>query len=217
MQRHRTSVAALVTACALIALAGCGGGSVGDTAAQPAAPATSGAAAQPSASVDTEASTAPSVEPSKSPQAAETTAAKPKPAEPRSVGALAFSGTTLSGKSYDASKLAGKPVVLWFWAPWCSTCAAEAPDVLSLDKALGDKVGILGVAGLDTAQNMQPFVDRTNTGRFTHLSDPKGEIWRQFKIAQQSTYVLLDKNGQVTYSGVLSGDDLRNRVTALAA
>jgi thiol-disulfide isomerase/thioredoxin len=132
------------------------------------------------------------------------------------VGELAFTGTKLDGKSFDAASLAGKPVLLWFWAPWCHICAGEAPDVLDVARRHAGKIGILGVAGLDDRDDMQPFVDRTRTGSVTHLADPKGEIWRRFKVTQQSTYVLLDAKGKVTFTGVLSGDDLRDKVAGLA-
>lgn len=132
------------------------------------------------------------------------------------VGKLGFTGTTLDGKSFAASSLAGKPVLLWFWAPWCPTCVAEAPDVLSVRQAYAGKVGVVGVAGLDRQENMQPFVDRTMTGEIVHLADPEGEIWRRFEVTQQSTYVLLDVSGNVTFRGVVGGDELRAKVAALA-
>ena len=131
-------------------------------------------------------------------------------------GKLAFTGTTLDGTSYDASTLAGRPVLLWFWAPWCPTCMAEAPDVLDIQRTYGSKVGILGIAGLDEKPNMQPFVDRTKTGSITHLGDPGGEIWRRFEVTQQSTYVLIDASGNVSFTGILGGDELHARVAALA-
>lgn len=130
-------------------------------------------------------------------------------------GELAFTGTTLGGKPFNAASLAGKPVLLWFWAPWCSVCAAEAPDVLRAYQRHSGRLSVLGVAGLDDLDNMQPFVDRTKTGPITHLGDPTGEIWRRFKVTQQSTYVLLDSTGKVTFSGVLGGDDLRDKVAEL--
>ena len=134
---------------------------------------------------------------------------------PRSVGALDFTATTLDGKTFDAATLAGKPVVLWFWAPWCPTCAAEAPDVLDIHQRFAGKVTVIGVAGLDERANMQPFVDRTKTGSITHLADAEGVVWRRFDVAQQSTYVLLDKAGNVTFSGILGTYALRDKVADL--
>lgn len=34
-----------------------------------------------------------------------------------SAGALGFTATTLDGSTLDTATLAGKPTVLWFWAP----------------------------------------------------------------------------------------------------
>lgn len=32
--------------------------------------------------------------------------------------ALAFRGSTVDGAAFDGAELAGRPVVLWFWAPF---------------------------------------------------------------------------------------------------
>jgi thiol-disulfide isomerase/thioredoxin len=148
--------------------------------------------------------------------APERTSTATSPGAAAAVGKLAFTGTTLAGQPFNAATLAGKPVLLWFWAPWCPTCVAEAPDVLDVQQKYAGKIGILGVAGLDDQKNMQPFVDRTKTGGVTHLGDPNGEIWRRFEVTQQSTYVLLDASGNVTFTGVIGGDELRDKVAALA-
>ena len=63
---------------------------------------------------------------------------------------------------------------------------------------------------------MQPFVDSTQTGAITHLADPDGSIWQRFKVTQQSTYVLIDAAGNVTFTGKAGGDELRAKVAALA-
>ena len=55
-----------------------------------------------------------------------------------SVGETSFTGTTLEGASFDSSTLAGKPAVLWFWAPWCTVCRAEAPDVATVAAQFAD-------------------------------------------------------------------------------
>jgi thiol-disulfide isomerase/thioredoxin len=39
---------------------------------------------------------------------------------------LAFTAHTVGGKRFDAASLAGKPVVLWFWAAWCPRRRAAA-------------------------------------------------------------------------------------------
>jgi hypothetical protein len=43
-----------------------------------------------------------------------------------------------------------------------------------------------------------------------------GEIWQRFKVTQQSTYVLIDASGNVTFTGNVGGDELHSKVAALA-
>ncbi|WP_207781961.1 redoxin domain-containing protein [Phytoactinopolyspora limicola] len=126
-----------------------------------------------------------------------------------------FTGTTVDGEPFDGASLAGQPVVLWFWAPWCPKCVAQAPTVLSVAAEHADEVVVVGVAGLAAADDMPAFIDDTGTGELTHLSDPDGHIWREYGVAEQSTYVLLDSSGEPVASGNFSADDLAQRVADL--
>jgi thiol-disulfide isomerase/thioredoxin len=40
--------------------------------------------------------------------------------------------TPLDGTSFDATTLAGADAVIWFWAPWCTICRGEAPEVAEI-------------------------------------------------------------------------------------
>src|ERR1700737_1966154 len=82
-------------------------------------------------------------------------------APPRAVAddRLNFTGTTLSGASFNGASLQGKPAVLWFWAPWCPFCNAEAPGVSQV-AASNTKVTFLGIAGRSDVGQMQNFVSK---------------------------------------------------------
>ncbi|GAA2731455.1 hypothetical protein GCM10009867_05130 [Pedococcus aerophilus] len=54
---------------------------------------------------------------------------------------------TVSGAAFDAATLTGRPVVLWFWAPWCTICRSEAPAVTKVAAEFAGQVDIIGVAG----------------------------------------------------------------------
>jgi thiol-disulfide isomerase/thioredoxin len=130
---------------------------------------------------------------------------------------LKFSGTTLDGKAFDGTALAGKPAVLWFWAPWCGTCQGQAPQAAQLADTYKGKVNVIGVAGLDKKASMRTFVTSRKVGGFPHLADEKGAVWKKFRISQQSSFVLLDKAGKVVHSGVPTGpEELDRRVKQLA-
>lgn len=57
-----------------------------------------------------------------------------------------FTLNTLDGKSVRLGDFRGKVVLINFWATWCTACLAEIPDLIALQKKLGDRAVILGVA-----------------------------------------------------------------------
>lgn len=129
---------------------------------------------------------------------------------------LKFTSTTLEGEDFDGATLAGKPAVLWFWAPWCSRCRAHGPEVAKTAKDFAGEVNVIGVAGLsDDETAMKDFVGSTKTDGLTHLSDSKGAVWKQFGINEQDTYVLLAADGSVKHAGPLDTDDLADRFEKL--
>jgi thiol-disulfide isomerase/thioredoxin len=129
--------------------------------------------------------------------------------------ALAFTATTLDGKSFDGMTLSGRPVVLWFWAPWCPICLQQAPGVRDAVAEHGDKVAIIGVAGLDKTSAMPEFVRLAKVEAMTHLADEAGVVWKRFGVTAQSTFVLLDADEQVTFKGRLDADEVPGAVAAL--
>jgi thiol-disulfide isomerase/thioredoxin len=157
------------------------------------------------------------------PETAEPDTAEPDTAEPDTAvpdagaadSALTFTATTVDGADLAAADLAGKPTVLWFWAPWCPTCVSQSPQVLDLAEEHGDAVNVVGVAGLDEPGAMADFIEMTGTGSLTHLDDEEGAVWRQFGITAQSTFAVLDEDGVVTYTGYLEPDELADRVAEL--
>ncbi|MCP3757243.1 redoxin domain-containing protein [Streptomyces sp. TBY4] len=149
----------------------------------------------------------------------------PAPSDPGMSGAagapvpavLDFTATTVDGKPFDAKTLAGKPTVLWFWAPWCPKCKAQAAETAKVAADYAGKANVVGVAGLDKNAAMKDFISDTKTSGFPQLSDEKGEAWKRFKVTEQSRYVILDKDGKTVYEGVLpAGKGLAEKVAGLA-
>ena len=151
--------------------------------------------------------------------AAPTGAADPPARDQASVAERAdlnFTVATLDGGTFDGRSLAGKPAVLWFWAPWCPTCAAEAPHVRQFADQYAGKITMVGVAGLDKVANMHRFVDLTNVDNIPHLADEQGVVWRRFGVTAQSTYALLDASGTIVHRGYLDEADLGRTLARLA-
>ena len=106
-----------------------------------------------------------------------------------------FVGKTVIGKSFTGLSLEGKPTVLWFWAPWCTVCRGESPDLRALSQSFKGKINLVGVAGLGPVKDMKGFIKDTNTGNFLHLADVSGEIWNHFQIVSQPSFVFISKSG----------------------
>jgi thiol-disulfide isomerase/thioredoxin len=128
---------------------------------------------------------------------------------------LAFTATTLEGKSFDGTSLSGKPAVLWFWAPWCPTCLQQAPGVRTAVERYADRVSIIGVAGLDSVAAMPEFVRLAKVEAMPHLADEAGDVWKRFGVRAQSTFVLINAAGEVTFRGRLDANEVPDRVAAL--
>lgn len=130
---------------------------------------------------------------------------------------LGFTATTVDGKPFDAATLAGKPAVLWFWAAWCPDCRADAPKVRELQQQYAGKVAIVGVGGLASgATAMNKFVADYNLSTFPQLADDTGSVWKRFLVPSQRYYVLLNKAGQVIYSGPLTPAQLGQKLDGLS-
>jgi thiol-disulfide isomerase/thioredoxin len=142
----------------------------------------------------------------------------PAPAPPAAAAmssALTFTGRTIDGEPFDASSMAGRPALLWFWAPWCATCAAQAGSVTNVAQEYGDRLGILGVAGMGSNAEMHEFVTDLEVGGIRNLDDEAGVLWKKFGVTEQSTYVLVDRAGTVVSTGYLDDLQLTTKVKSL--
>ncbi|WP_216215091.1 protein disulfide oxidoreductase [Amycolatopsis aidingensis] len=130
---------------------------------------------------------------------------------------LKFTSTTLEGTEFSGESLAGKPAVLWFWAPWCPKCRAEAPTVAKTASANAGEVTFLGVAAQDSVDKMKEFVGKYGLGGFTHLQDTGAEVWGRFEVTYQPAYAFIGADGSVeVVKNQLSESELTERVGRLA-
>ncbi len=130
--------------------------------------------------------------------------------------ATAFTAATLDGVDLDVATFAGTPLVLWFWAPWCTICGAEGPDVARVAADLEGQVTYLGVPGLGSDEDMRDFVEDTGTGGFLHVVDADGSVWRRFGVVYQPAFAFIDRDGTAeVFAGSLGEDGLRDRARSL--
>lgn len=140
------------------------------------------------------------------------------PAAPAQPPATTFTAQTLSGDTFDAAAaFAEQPTVLWFWAPWCVICRAEAPEVLAVAAELDGEVAFVGVAGRGEEAAMRDFVADTRTAGLDHVVDQDGSIWSGFGVVSQPAFAFVDADGVVeVFNGSMPPADLRAAARALA-
>ncbi len=110
----------------------------------------------------------------------------------------------LNGQPVDLGQWIGKqPVFLQFWATWCTSCAALEPAVRSALATYGAEVKFIGVnitVG-DPRDSVRAWVARTDPPWMV-LYDDQGASQRAYDVAETSYVVIIDRAGQIIYTGV---------------
>ncbi|QFU88358.1 protein disulfide oxidoreductase [Amycolatopsis sp. YIM 10] len=150
------------------------------------------------------------------PPAAPGTPGTTEPATAAGPEQLRFDVKTIDGKDFSGQSLAGKPAVLWFWAPWCPVCQREAPTVAKAAQA-STGTTFVGVAAQDEVPAMRDFVAKYQLGTFEHLADLDAAVWKRFGVTKQPAFAFIGADGSVdVVKGTLSEQDLAARVGALS-
>ncbi|PZO28790.1 MAG: TlpA family protein disulfide reductase [Betaproteobacteria bacterium] len=105
---------------------------------------------------------------------------------------------TPQGGSLDLGALKGKEVVLNFWATWCPPCVEEMPELDELYPQLqAQNVELIGIA-IDSAGNVQQFLQKTPVNYPIVLAGMTGTELGKALGNQQGGLpftVILDENG----------------------
>ncbi len=126
----------------------------------------------------------------------------------RTAKVLEFRGTTFDGRTVDSAELRGTPLVLNFYASWCTICDRELPDFERVSQQLGGRVQVLGVnpQSNDTTRAQAAMIQR-NGVTYPTLPDPQDELLRQFNTTGGlPTTVFVDADGVVrkVHNGLLT-------------
>lgn len=125
-----------------------------------------------------------------------------------------------SGKPQNLGQWKNKPLVVNFWATWCTPCVEEMPELSALQGELGpQKVQILGI-GIDSAANISQFASKYQIRYPLYVAGMGGsELSRQLgnQAGGLPFTVLVGRDGQVkrTYLGRLKMNELRKDLAAL--
>jgi thiol-disulfide isomerase/thioredoxin len=105
----------------------------------------------------------------------------------------AFELTDLDGKPLSAAMLAGKPVLVEFWATWCPPCRSTLQWLAELQQRHGDRLAIVTLA-VDSDEAAVRLLAKKGAGVHWAMATP--ELGRKFgDISALPTMFLFDGKG----------------------
>ena len=136
--------------------------------------------------------------------------------------APAFALKDTTGKTWRLSDLAGKVVVLNYWATWCGPCVAEFPHYQKLvqEYATSQDVIFLAISTDDDPEIVKPWLKEKGYD-FTVLHDQGSSI--DYKVTGIPVTFMIAPDGKIAYRTVgFNGEakylkEMRTRIEALRA
>jgi thiol-disulfide isomerase/thioredoxin len=121
---------------------------------------------------------------------------------------------TLDGKCVNLDQYIGNsPVVLEFWATWCSNCKELEPKFLDMVKKYSPKVTFVDVA---VSVNQSPERVKLYAQKYHYTQamvyDTDGNAVSAYNVPATSYVVVINKAGKVVYTGLGGDQDLEGAI-----
>jgi peroxiredoxin len=105
----------------------------------------------------------------------------------------------LSGRVVNTASLAGKVVVIDFWATWCAPCREELPVLQKLYKKYGAQgLVVVGVSVDKEADNIKQFMQKMPLS-FPIVHDAAHSVSGKYAPPRMPSSYLVDRKGIVRY------------------
>lgn len=127
----------------------------------------------------------------------------------------------LNGDVVDLATMAGRVVVVNFWATWCPPCIEELPSMQRLwDQTHADGLDILAVNVGEPPDAIRAFLREFEpTLAFPILLDREGEAFRDWRIRGLPKTFVVNKRGRIIYEAEggrdMSSEHIRERLREL--
>jgi len=122
-----------------------------------------------------------------------------------------FKAKSLDGELFSNELIAGKVMLIQFWATWCPYCRSDQPAVEALTEEFrNDGLVVLAVDVGESRKKVKQYLDKSpRSCKIVLTEDTNLAAWYAAKIYPY--YVLIDRNGKIagTHKGAGGDDSLR--------
>ncbi len=109
-----------------------------------------------------------------------------------------FALRTLDGRTLSLHDFRGKPVILNFWASWCTACKLEHPYLVQAWETYSPDVTLVGVVYQDSAANGRAFM-RQYGGGWPDVLDPGQRTAINYGVYGVPETFFIDRGGIIRY------------------
>ena len=121
------------------------------------------------------------------------------------------------GSLVRLSDLRGRPVLLNFWADWCTFCKDEMPAMQRIADAYGDDLVVLGVNAGDPVEVGERFVEQAGV-TYERAYDLDLEVTDGYRVLAMPTSYFIDADGIIIAHnfGVMTHETMLEKVDRVA-
>lgn len=119
----------------------------------------------------------------------------------------------LDGEQHRLSDFRGKPLVIYWWAPWCGVCAQESSTFSSFREAVGDDANVVSIAvDYPSLSSVQQYVAKHGVDYPVLLGND--ELREAYGVNQYPSIYFVNAEGEVarTVVGYTTELGLRSRL-----